>query len=87
MLQKGVISHILLFVLLIAGIVIGLYLVQRPQIFRSRANEGSQIVSIMEMKDSNNKDIHCNTSTTPPVCETETQNISIKIKDFDLLLK
>lgn len=84
--QKGVIAHILLIIILVAGLIAGVYLVQHPQIFRPKAGGGSPIIGALEMKDSNGGDIHCD-GANPPVCETSTQDIIIKIKDLDALQK
>lgn len=85
--QKGVIAHIILIIVLAVGLVAGLYLVQHPQIFRPKAGGGSTIIQALDMKDSNGRNINCDSSTSPPTCETETQDITIKIKDLDSLQK
>lgn len=41
----------------------------------------------LEMKDSGGKVINCDSSTNPPTYETETLEVTIKIKDLDLLQK
>lgn len=87
MAQRGIIAYIVLFVLLIVGIVIGVYLVQHPQIFRPKASEGNQIIPVLEMKDSQGKEINCDASVNPPSCETETQDITIKVRDWNTLIK
>jgi len=85
--EAGIITHIVLIIILAVGLIAGLYLVQHPQIFRPKAGGGSPIIPALEMRDSNGENINCDTSANPPVCETSTQDITIKIKDLDILQK
>lgn len=85
--EKGVIAHLLLILILAAGLVVGVYLVQHPQIFRPKASGESLIIQALDMKDSEGKDLNCDHSTDPPTCETPTQDITIKIRDLDILQK
>lgn len=85
--QKGVIAHIILIIILAVGLVAGVYLVQHPQIFKPKAGGGSPIIPALEMKDSNGNNINCDSSANPPLCETSTQDITIKIRDLDILQK
>ena len=39
------------------------------------------------MKDSNGGNIDCDGAANPPLCETSTQDITIKIRDLDVLQK
>lgn len=84
--QKGVIAHIVLIIILAVGLVAGVYLVQHPQIFRPKASS-NLIIDALEMKDSNGKEINCDGATNPPLCETTSSDITIKIKDLDVLQK
>lgn len=84
--QKGVIAHIILIIILAVGLIAGVYLVQHPQIFRPKASS-NPIIDALEMKDSNGGDIKCDSGTNPPTCETSTQDITIKIRDLNILQK
>lgn len=84
--QKGVIAHIILIIILAIGLVAGLYLVQHPQIFKPKASS-NPIIDALEMKDADGNTINCDSSTNPPTCETSTQDITIKIRDLDILQK
>lgn len=84
--QKGVIAQIVLIIILAAGLGIGVYLVQHPQIFRPKASS-NPIIDALEMKDADGNVINCDGSTNPPTCETTTQDITIKIRDLDILQK
>lgn len=84
--QKGVIAHIILIIILGVGLIVGVYLVQHPQIFRPKAS-ANPIIDALEMKDVDGNVINCDGSTNPPTCETSTQDILIKIKDLDILQK
>ena len=84
--QKGVIAHLILIIILAAGLIAGVYLVQHPQIFRPKAGGGSPIIGALEMKNADGSVINCDTSTNPPTCETATQDIEIKVKDLNALI-
>ena len=84
--QKGVISHLLLIIILVIGLIAGLYLVQHPQIFKPKASS-NPIIDALEMKDSEGNNIDCNGSANPPLCETTSSDVTIKIKDLDILQK
>lgn len=85
--EAGVIAHIILIIVLAVGLIAGIYLVQHPQIFRPKAGGGSPIIPALEMKDSQGKDLNCDSSANPPICETSSSDITIKIKDLDALIK
>lgn len=82
--QKGVV-HILTVLLLIVGISIGVYMVQKQQIFKSKA-ASAPIVEALEIKDSEGKIVNCDSNTNPPTCNISNPNISIKIKDPNALI-
>ena len=81
---KQMIAIIVVFVLLV-GLGVGVYLVQRQQTIKSKASAGS-FVNAFEIKDSNGNVITCDGSTYPPTCTTPTLDISVKVKDKTLLL-
>ncbi len=85
--EAGVIAHLLLIIILAVGLIAGVYLVQHPQIFRPKAGGGSPIIPALEMKDDKGNDINCDSSANPPTCETTSQDITIKIRDLDILQK
>lgn len=85
--EHGIIGQLAILLIIGVGIVAGLYLVQHPQVFRPKAGGGSPIIPALDMKDSNGKNIECDSSTNPTICETDTQDITIKIKDLDFLQK
>lgn len=84
--EAGVIAHIILIIILAVGLIAGVYLVQHPQIFKPKASS-NPIIDALEMKDSDGKDINCDASANPPLCETSSRDITVKIKDFDILQK
>lgn len=80
--EKGVL-HIfagLTVLLLIAGIAIGLYLVQKQQIFKSKA-ASSAIIDALEIKDNEGKTINCDSNNSPPTCDISDPNITIKLNN------
>lgn len=85
--EKGVV-HIfggLAVLLLIAGIIVGVYLVQKQQLFKSKASS-APIIDALEIKDNNGKIINCDSNTNPPTCEISDPNITIRLKDTSVLL-
>lgn len=72
-------SKLGLIVLLLLGIVIGVYLVQNTQIFRSRASVN--VNAAFEIKDANGSEIYCNGNT----CYTDSDRVEIKLKDVSVL--
>lgn len=82
--QAGFIQ-ILFILLLLIGMGIALYLVQNPQILKSRAS-GASFVNAFEFKDKDGNLISCDSSTTPPTCTTKTLEINVRIKDVNALL-
>lgn len=71
--------------MLIVGIGVGVYLVQRQQIIKSKASAGN-FVNAFEIKDKNGNTIQCDSSTNPPTCSTNTLDISVRVKDLNPLL-
>ncbi len=84
--EAGVIAHLILIIILAIGLVVGLYLVQHPQIFRPKASS-NPLIDALEIKEADGKIINCDSSANPPTCETSTQDITIKIKNLDILQK
>ncbi len=88
MVQKGSQAgfvQVLFILLLLAGIGIALYLVQNPQILKSRASGGS-FINAFEFKDKDGNLIKCDSSTTPPTCTTKSLDIQVRVKDVNALL-
>ena len=84
--QNGIIAQVILIIILAAGLVVGLYLVQHPQIFRPKASS-NPIIDALDMEDADGNVINCDGSTNPPTCETTSADIIIKIKNLDILQK
>lgn len=77
---------VVLFIVLIAGIGIGIYLLQNPQIFRSKASlSGANWINAFEITDASGKPIICETSLEIPTCPTTTLTVNFKLKDLSLL--
>ena len=72
---------------LIIGIGVGVYLVQRQQILKSRAAApAGNFVNAFELTDAKGSPIPCNDSTDPPTCTTPTLDINVRVKDLNPLL-
>lgn len=82
---KQMIAIIVVSVLVI-GLGVGVYLVQKQQIIKSKASAGS-FVNAFEIRDKNGDLIKCDSSTTPPTCTTKTFDITVQLKDKALLLQ
>ena len=81
---KQIIGIIVVFVL-VAGLAVGVYLVQRQQTIKSKASAGS-FVNALEINDQDGKPIQCDSTTNPPTCTTGTLDVTVKMKDKTLLL-
>ncbi len=81
---KQTVAIIVIFVLLV-GLGVGVYLVQRQQTIKSRASAGS-FVNAFEIKDKDGNLIQCDSSTNPPTCTTKTLDVTVQVKDKALLL-
>lgn len=71
--------------IVLTGLVIGIYLVQQQSSLKSRASSG--IIQNFEIKDGNGAIVNCEANKTPPECNISTQDIYIKVKDLELLSK
>lgn len=72
-------KFIVTFILLI-GIVVGVILVQRQQILKSRADVDIQ--NAFEIRDIEGNSLECSSNS----CQTESLDIQIKIKDLNSLI-
>lgn len=73
--------------LLVIGIGVGVYLVQRQQTIKSGATGGSgNFVTAFEMKDASGSAIRCDSSTNPPTCTTPSLDINVKVATTTPLL-
>lgn len=83
--EKKTVIGLALTIFLIAGIGVGVYLVQRQQIIRSKASEGN-FVNAFEFRDKDGNTIKCDSSTNPPTCVTKSLDIQVRVKDLNPLL-
>lgn len=70
---------------LMVGLAGGVYLVQQQQRLKSKAAQ-QDFVDAFEIKDANGNPITCDKSVYPPVCTTQTLDISVRVKDTAPLL-
>ena len=82
--SKRIIGIVILLVLL-AGVGIGVNLVQKQQTLKSKAS-GESFINAFELKDKNGNLIQCDGSTNPPVCATGTLDVNVRVKDINPLL-
>lgn len=73
-------KNILITLILLIGIAVGVILVQRQQILRSRADVDIQ--NAFEIRDNEGNSLECVDNT----CKTESLDIQIKIKDLNSLI-
>lgn len=73
-------KNILITLILLIGIAVGVILVQRQQILRSRADVDIQ--NAFEIRDNEGNSLECADNT----CLTESLDIQIKIKDLNSLI-
>lgn len=81
--KKQILGFIVL-ILLIITIPVGVYLVQKQQIFKSKASS-TPILDAFQIRDSSERVINCS-GTNPPTCITPTQEVIITVIDLDALL-
>lgn len=84
--NKKQIIFLLIFLILLLGLVISIYLVQRQQVFKSKATVN--MLNAFEIKDDKGNIINCTPAVgdQPPICETGSLNINIKVKDVNSLV-
>lgn len=75
---------ILIVIIIVGAIAIGVYLLNNPQIFRSRAS-GVTWINAFEITNSQGQPISCDNSQNPPVCQTNTLTVKIAVKDLSVL--
>ena len=77
--MKQIIGIIAVSVLVI-GIGVGVYLVQRQQTIKSRAAGGpGNFVNAFVMTDASGSAIRCDDRTDPPTCTTRTLDINVRV--------
>lgn len=82
--KKQIISFVMMIILMV-GIPVGVLLVQKTQILKSKASS-SPILDAFEIKDANGNLLTCDGNTNPPTCTTSTLDITIRVKDLDALI-
>lgn len=87
--QQGVSTlKLILVIVLLLGLAVGIYLISRPQTYRSKASVvRNDWTEAIEMTDSNGNKVVCNTSTNPPECTTTSPTINIKVTNPNLLIQ
>lgn len=83
--QRGV-ANLALVAVLVVGLVVGLYLLKN-QNTNTKSKASASIISAFEIKDANGKISQCqeNTPNGVPICEIETLNYTITLKDPNVL--
>lgn len=77
---------VLIALLLVAGIGIGVYLLQNPQILKSRASTSPSVwLEAFEITDGLNKPVVCDSSKEVPVCNVSTVSVNFRLKDLNIL--
>ena len=64
-------------VVLLIGLIAGIFLVQQRQIFKPKAS--TSILSAFDITGPDGKQLNC-TSGNPPTCETSSLDVNIKLK-------
>lgn len=78
--------NLALVVLLVVGLAVGLYLVKTKST-NTTSKASTSVVSAFEIRDGNGKISQCmeNTENGVPICEIETLNYTITLKDSSVL--
>lgn len=77
--ERGV-THIFVILFILLAIGAGLYLVSRPQVFKSQADDSYAWLNDYVITDQYGNVINCDTTKNPPVCLTHSDWISFTIK-------
>ncbi len=72
--------QILILIILFVGIIVGVILVQRQQIFKSRAYD---IRNSFEVTDPDGNQLNCSGTS----CDTKSLDVKVKIKDLNSLIE
>lgn len=64
-------------IILLVGLIAGIYLVQQTQIFKPKA--ATNILNAFEITGPDGKALKCDGSTNPPTCETSSLEVTIKL--------
>lgn len=67
-------------VILLVGLIAGIYLVQKTQIFKPKAAVGDRILNAFEITDSAGSQLPCQMEGDPPILTCQTSNLDVKIK-------
>lgn len=82
--EQGV-AHLLLLVIILIGLVVGIYLLQTQKIFKSKAS--NNMMNAFEFNNNKNQVLNCDGSVNPPVCNTNSLDVTVQVKDLEELLK
>lgn len=77
-------SLIIIMILLLA-IILGVFLVQRPQIFKSKA--GNEVFNAFEVKNSNGQILQFTDNPGTRIYQTDDLNVNINVKDINSLIE
>lgn len=67
-------------VILLVGLIAGIYLVQKTQIFKPKAAAGDKILNAFEITDRDGSPLPCRMEGDPPTPTCQTSNLEVKIK-------
>lgn len=68
-------------IVLIIGLIVGVFLIQKPQIFKSRAN--IDVSSAFSISGNQGESVNCSGNT----CETEATDVTIEVIDPNIFLQ
>jgi hypothetical protein len=87
--QRGISSiQLVLVILLLIGLAVGIYLIGRPQTYKSNASTiGNGWVNALEITDSNGNRIVCDTTKNPVECITSTTTVNVKVTNPNLIIQ
>jgi len=85
-LNKKQLIQLAIMLVLIIAIPLTVFLVQNTQIFKGRAYQ-DEIFEALEFKDGSGNIINCDATTNPPTCTTQSPDITITIKNLDVLIQ
>lgn len=75
---------VLILIIIMGAVAIGIYLLNSPQIFKTRATAVTWI-NAFNITNSQDQPLNCDAFQNPPVCATNTLTVKIAVKDLSLL--
>lgn len=78
-------KSLIVIMVLLVGIILGVFLVQRPQIFKSKA--GNEVFNAFEVKNSKGQTLQFTDNPGTRIYQTDDLNVNINVMDINALIE